>query len=75
MFTAALPGNVLLLGADHIENTVSLLLFRFVYRAVAQQRVNQIRYIAPSLRLFVPNSLTVHHLTFLSGGCAFNVFL
>jgi hypothetical protein len=61
MFTAALPGNVILLGANRIENTVSLLLLWFVYRAVAQERVDQICYIAPSLRLFVPNSLTVHH--------------
>jgi phage terminase Nu1 subunit (DNA packaging protein) len=44
MFTAALPGNVLLLGAEPIENTVSPLLLRLVYRAVAQQRVDQIRY-------------------------------
>jgi hypothetical protein len=44
MVTAALPGNVLLLGADSIENTVSLLLLRFVYRSVAQQRIDQIRY-------------------------------
>jgi hypothetical protein len=44
MFTAALPGNVLLLGVDRIENTVSLLFLRFVYRPVAQQRVDQIRY-------------------------------
>jgi hypothetical protein len=44
MFTAALPANVHLLGEDYIENTVSLLLLRFVYRAIAQQRVLQIRY-------------------------------
>jgi hypothetical protein len=44
MFTAALPGNVLLLGADGIENIVSLLLLRFVYRAVAQQRADEMHY-------------------------------
>jgi hypothetical protein len=43
MFTAALPGNVLLLGAGRVENTVSLILLRFVYQGVAQQRVDQIR--------------------------------
>jgi hypothetical protein len=32
-------------------------------------------HIAPSLRLFIPNSLTAYHLSFLSGGCAFDVFL
>jgi hypothetical protein len=57
-------------GADRTENTVFLLL-RFVYGAVAQQRVRQIHYIAPSLRLFVPNSLTAHPHSFLSGGLCF----
>jgi hypothetical protein len=33
-----------LVGADRMENTVSLLLLRFVYRAVAQQRVDELRY-------------------------------
>jgi hypothetical protein len=44
MFTAASPGKVLLLSADLIENTVSLTVLRFVYQAVAQQRLDQIRY-------------------------------
>jgi hypothetical protein len=33
------------------------------------------RYTAPSLRLFVPNKLTVYHLSFSFKSCAFNVFL
>jgi hypothetical protein len=44
MFTAALSGNVRFFGADSIENIFSLLLLQFVYRAVAQQRVDHIRY-------------------------------
>jgi hypothetical protein len=32
------------------------------------------RHIAPSLRLFVPNSLKVYHRSFSSEGCACNVF-
>jgi hypothetical protein len=44
MFTAALPGNMLLLGSDRMEITVSLLLLRLVYQSIAQQRVDQIRY-------------------------------
>jgi hypothetical protein len=67
---------MLLLGSDRIENGFpSIVACIRVYRAVAWQRIGQIHYIAPSLRLFVPNSLTVHHLSFLSRGCAFNVFL
>jgi hypothetical protein len=66
---------MLLLGADRIENTVSIVACIRVYKAVAWQRVDQICYIAPFLRLFFPNSLTVYHLFFLFGGCAFNVFL
>jgi hypothetical protein len=38
-----------------------------VYGAVAWQRLYQICYIVPSLRLFAQNSLTVHHPSFLSG--------
>jgi hypothetical protein len=41
-FTAALPGNVLLLSADRIENRLSIA--EVVYRAVACQRVDEIRY-------------------------------
>jgi hypothetical protein len=36
-----------------------------VYGAVAWQRIDQFCYIAPSLRLLVPNSLTVYHRSFL----------
>jgi hypothetical protein len=34
------------------------------YRAVAWHHVDQIRYIAPSLRLLVPSTLTVYHCSF-----------
>jgi hypothetical protein len=46
MFTAALPGNVLLFGANRIENSFPSV--ADFHRAVAQQRVDQIRYIASS---------------------------
>jgi hypothetical protein len=36
---------------------------RRVYRGAAYELPEQIRYIVPSLRLFVPNSLTVHHIS------------
>jgi hypothetical protein len=42
-----------------------LLRNRRVYRGTAYELPEQIRYIAPSLRLFTPNSLTVCHLSFL----------
>jgi hypothetical protein len=57
-------------GADHIENTSTVLLTACVcwtaYRTVAWQRVDQICYPAPSLRVLVPSSLSVHYLSFLS---------
>jgi hypothetical protein len=37
-----------------------------VYRAAAWQRVDQICYIAPSLRLLIPSSLSIYCLFFLS---------
>jgi hypothetical protein len=68
--------SMLLLGADCIENSFpSIVATVRVYRAVAWQCVDQICYIAFSLRLFIPNSPMVHHLSFLSGGCAFSIFL
>lgn len=42
IFTAMLPGNVLLLGAKSIENSYPSTLA--VYRAVVQELVDQIRY-------------------------------
>jgi hypothetical protein len=57
-------------GVEHLENTSTVLLTARVcwtiYRAIAWQRHNKIRYIAPSLRLLIPGSLTVHCLFFLS---------
>jgi hypothetical protein len=38
-------------------------------------RFQAFRHTAPSLRLFVPNSLRVYHRLFSSEGCACNVFL
>jgi hypothetical protein len=68
--------SVLLLGADCIENSFpSVVASVCVYRAVSWQCVDQICYIAPSLRLFILKSLMVHRLSFLSGGYAFSVFL
>jgi hypothetical protein len=58
-----------------MENTASSVVACCTIRAVAWQPVNQICYTAPSLRLFVPHSLTVYHLSFLPGSCAFNVLL
>jgi hypothetical protein len=52
--------------ARHTENTTYSTIagvYR-VYRAVAWQRVDQIRHIAPSLRLLFPSSLTVCHRPF-----------
>jgi hypothetical protein len=47
MFTAALPGNAILFGADRIENSFhSIVASIRVYGAVAWQRVDQIRYIS-----------------------------
>jgi hypothetical protein len=37
-----------------------------VYRAVTWQHVDQIQYIAPSLMMLIPNSLSMHRLFYLS---------
>jgi hypothetical protein len=53
------------------DSSVSILLAARVLRALSSDGYT--RHIAPSLRLFVPNSLTVHHRTFSSKGCACKV--
>jgi hypothetical protein len=56
-----------LLSMDDIENTASsIVVLERVYKAVAWQLVDQIHYIAPSLRLLIPSGLLVHPLYFLS---------
>jgi hypothetical protein len=44
-----------------------------VHWAASWQRIDQIRYNTPSLRLLVPSSLSMHHRSFFSKGCACNV--
>jgi hypothetical protein len=61
---------------NHTENMVTEVLsrngrlFRFRYIPVLGAR-----HISPSLRLFVPNSLTVYHRSFFSEGSARDIFL
>jgi hypothetical protein len=64
-------------AAGHTENTACSTV-PCAYRGVPMERLpgNALTcHTTPSLRLFVPNSLTVYHHSFISGGCAFNVFL
>jgi hypothetical protein len=71
LFSSRLPSNrslLLLRGPPrkHLHCIVDRRVCGTVYRAVAWQRSNQIRYIAPSLRLLVPSSLKVCHRSLLS---------
>jgi hypothetical protein len=58
----------------YIENIVPVLLAACVFRALSSN--GSTRHIAPSLRLFVPNSLTVYHLFVISeGSCSWRLLM